>query len=111
MAAALRRHVPMAQGRVLLPSGAMQGAKVGILDFDAHYGDGTDHILRLVPELGIKHHTFGRHYPCGKRANGWKTWLLKALADLSRERSKVQTELDTAEAAWVQAEEALVEAS
>lgn len=64
--------------------GAMQGAKVGILDFDAHYGDGTDHILRLVPELGIKHHTFGRHYPCGKRADGWKTWLLKTLADLSR---------------------------
>lgn len=62
--------------------GAMQGAKVGILDFDAHYGDGTDHILRCVPKLGIKHHTFGRHYPCGKRATDWKSWLFRAIDDL-----------------------------
>jgi ATP-binding cassette subfamily F protein 3 len=33
----------------------------------------------------------------------------KALADLSRERAKVQSELDAAEAAWMQAEEALAD--
>lgn len=62
--------------------GAMQGAKVGILDCDAHYGDGTDNILGTVKNLGIKHHTFGKHYPCGTRAKGWKNWLLRAIDDL-----------------------------
>ncbi len=34
----------------------------------------------------------------------------KALADLSRERAKVQSDLDAAEAAWMEAEEALADA-
>lgn len=61
---------------------AMQGLKVGILDCDAHYGDGTDDILLHYADLGIKHHTFGQHFPCGKRAKGWKPWLLMAMSDL-----------------------------
>jgi acetoin utilization deacetylase AcuC-like enzyme len=62
---------------------AKSGAKVGILDCDAHYGDGTADILRLHKKLGIKHHTFGEHFPCGKEAKGWEMWLLKAINDLS----------------------------
>ncbi len=62
---------------------AKQGAKVGILDCDAHYGDGTDDILRRVPSLNIKHHTFGKHFPPGARApSDWKAWLLSAMFDL-----------------------------
>lgn len=59
-----------------------QGAKVGILDFDAHYGDGTDHILRRITGHGIIHHTFGKEYRCGRPAHGWLAWLWDAIADL-----------------------------
>ena len=61
---------------------AMQGVKVGILDCDAHYGDGTDDILGSVPQLGIKHHTFGLHFPPHQRAKQWKPWLMDAVSDL-----------------------------
>ena len=61
---------------------SVQGAKVGILDFDAHYGDGTDNILRKTPGHGIIHHTFGRHFPCGQKAAGWMGWLWDAIDEL-----------------------------
>lgn len=60
-----------------------QGAKVGILDFDAHYGDGTAHILRHIKGHGIKHHSFGKHFPCHEPAQGWFSWMLEAIEDLS----------------------------
>jgi acetoin utilization deacetylase AcuC-like enzyme len=62
-----------------------QGAKVGILDCDAHYGDGTDNILRRVQGHGIRHHTFGRHFPCGQVAadRDWSDWLHSAVDDLA----------------------------
>lgn len=61
---------------------AQQGAKVGILDMDAHYGDGTDNILARHRNLGIRHHTFGQAFPPGKRAAGWSTWMDAALDNL-----------------------------
>lgn len=60
----------------------MQGYRVGILDFDAHYGDGTDNILSKNPGHGIKHHTFGAHFPTGNKAIGWTGWLQDAIEDL-----------------------------
>lgn len=60
----------------------MQGYRVGILDFDAHYGDGTDNILSQNPSHGILHHTFGLHFPPGKKNHGWTSWLEDAIEDL-----------------------------
>ena len=44
---------------------AHPGAKVGILDCDFHYGDGTADILRRKPELAkhVVHHTSGKTLP------------------------------------------------
>lgn len=38
--------------------------KVGIIDCDVHYGDGTDHILKRKPELAdrVVHRTSGKHF-------------------------------------------------
>lgn len=33
--------------------------RIGILDLDEHYGNGTDDILRKVGETGVEHYTFG----------------------------------------------------
>ena len=43
------------------------GAKLGILDCDFHYGDGTADILRRKPELAehVVHHTSGQHFDDG----------------------------------------------
>lgn len=47
--------------RVLLESGAV--GKVGILDFDQHYGDGTtDCILKFGLDRQVRHFSAGRHY-------------------------------------------------
>jgi acetoin utilization deacetylase AcuC-like enzyme len=36
--------------------------KIGILDIDMHYGDGTDDIIRRLDVRDIHHWTFGAHY-------------------------------------------------
>ena len=36
--------------------------RVGILDFDQHYGDGTDHIIDRLRIDWIKHYSAGEHY-------------------------------------------------
>lgn len=61
------------------------GKKVGILDCDAHYGDGTQDIIE---ELGfdpayIKHHTMGELHPPGARAPYFMDWLDAAISDLA----------------------------
>ena len=43
--------------RARLPS-----ASVGILDFDMHYGDGTDDIIRRLKLDWIVHYSAGRHF-------------------------------------------------
>lgn len=42
--------------------------RVGILDCDAHYGDGTDQIIKHLKLDYIKHWTFGEHYHNPKNA-------------------------------------------
>jgi acetoin utilization deacetylase AcuC-like enzyme len=46
--------------RVMLNEGLAQ--KVGIVDFDMHYGDGTD---QIISELDLKNHI--EHYSAGKK--------------------------------------------
>lgn len=60
-----------------------QGIKVGILDGDAHYGNGTDDILHRFG-LGIKHHTWGKDFPCGEVVSDSKAWrwYTRAVDDL-----------------------------
>lgn len=50
----------MVTARVLLAERAVQ--RVGILDYDYHYGDGTVDILRTLGSDGIVHYTAGAEY-------------------------------------------------
>jgi acetoin utilization deacetylase AcuC-like enzyme len=51
----------MVTAKALLHSGLVE--RVGILDFDQHYGNGTDDIIRtLNAGAWIKHYTAGAHY-------------------------------------------------
>ncbi len=47
---------------------AGEASHVGILDFDQHYGDGTDQIIERLNIDWIVHHTEGRDYRCGEDA-------------------------------------------
>jgi acetoin utilization deacetylase AcuC-like enzyme len=55
--------------------------RVGILDCDAHYGNGTDHIIGQLGIDWIRHHTLGKHFYNEESAAGGKfeTWLQKAI--------------------------------
>ncbi len=59
---------------------------VGILDCDAHYGDGTHEILSHFRPQGIKHHTFGKYFhdrdDVGPDTEHFYGWLDRAIADL-----------------------------
>ncbi len=59
-----------------------EGAKVGILDCDAHYGNGTQNILDEFGPDGIVHRTMGKHFKCGQHADGFIPWLLDAVDDM-----------------------------
>lgn len=55
--------------------------RVGILDFDMHYGDGTDEIIKLFQaESWIEHYTAGREYESARQAEDF----------LSRIRERVE---------------------
>lgn len=61
------------------------GAKVGILDCDFHYGNGTDDILKHKPELAahVVHHTAGQYFcPEGDRLEFF-AWLHESIEDLN----------------------------
>lgn len=63
---------------------AKEGAKVGILDSDAHYGNGTDDILFRHNKLGIKHWTWGKDHRCGRPVSDTEVfnWHSRACEDL-----------------------------
>ncbi len=58
------------------------GETVGILDCDAHYGDGTQDIINQLNKRHIKHHTMGSRFACGSKAPQFMPWLFAALDDL-----------------------------
>lgn len=63
------------------------GSKVGILDCDFHYGNGTDDILKRLPELGkqVVHHTAGRYFCPEGQAIEFFHWLGEAIDDLNQQ--------------------------
>ena len=56
--------------------------RVGIIDCDAHYGNGTDDIISQRRINWIKHHTFGKHfyYAEDAQAGRFEAWLEKAIS-------------------------------
>lgn len=52
--------------------------RVGILDFDQHYGDGTDDIIRSLHIDWIVHYSAGRHYRTADKAGSF----LRKIPDL-----------------------------
>lgn len=45
-----------------------EARRIGILDFDEHYGDGTDHIIDRLHVDWIDHFSAGRHYGAASEA-------------------------------------------
>lgn len=64
---------------------AHPGARVGILDCDFHYGDGTADILKRKPELAsqIIHHTSGRFFHEGDEPLEFFAWLHGAIEQIN----------------------------
>ena len=60
------------------------GLRVGILDIDRHYGNGTDDIIGKKKLDYVKHHTFGQHFRTTRDCAGGKFegWLADAISDL-----------------------------
>ena len=59
----------MVTARVLLLEGAAR--RIGILDYDYHYGDGTAAILRRVGDEGVVHVTAGAEYEEASQAEAF----------------------------------------
>lgn len=59
---------------------------VGILDCDAHYGNGTQDIIEHLDLKWVKHFTAGRHFvdaqDAGKSGGAYLRWLDKAVTEL-----------------------------
>ncbi len=49
--------------------------KIGIVDIDAHYGNGTVDIIQVNNIKNIEHYTFGEHAPTLKQQNLFDRWL------------------------------------
>jgi acetoin utilization deacetylase AcuC-like enzyme len=61
------------------------GLRVGILDLDMHYGNGTDEILRKVGQLNATHYTAGAYYTDPLHAYSFfSVWLPEVLTALSK---------------------------
>ena len=57
--------------------------KVGILDLDMHYGNGTDNIIRRLKIDWIRHFTGGAYFTEPEQAKEFFAFLPKALATMS----------------------------
>lgn len=55
--------------------------RVGILDFDQHYGDGTDQIVRRLRLRHVVHYSAGRHYRSPRQAEGFLEAIPGILAE------------------------------
>ena len=60
--------------------------RVGILDFDQHYGDGTDDIIRTLHIDWIVHYSAGRHYRTSDKARSF----LRQIPDLVGRMAKCE---------------------
>lgn len=60
------------------------GLRIGILDYDYHYGDGSDDILAVLKPPGIVHITAGEHWTRPEQANAFLAEIprhLEAMAE------------------------------
>jgi acetoin utilization deacetylase AcuC-like enzyme len=57
--------------------------RVAILDCDAHYGNGTDHIINALGVDWVRHHTLGKHFynEEGAADGKFEAWLQEAIED------------------------------
>jgi hypothetical protein len=64
---------------------ATLGAKVGILDCDFHYGDGTDDILKRKPALAsqVIHRTSGKYFHDGNDPLELFPWLHHSIEEIN----------------------------
>jgi Histone deacetylase domain len=64
---------------------AHPGAKVGILDCDLHYGDGTDDILKRKPALAsqVIHRTSGKYFHDGNDPLELFPWLHHSIEEIN----------------------------
>jgi len=65
--------------------------KVGILDCDFHFGDGTQDIIKNNPALTqcVVHHTSGQFFHDRGDADEFFMWLEESIADLNRQQCDV----------------------
>ena len=59
-----------------------RGATVGILDGDAHYGDGTQQIIDKLGLDIIAHRTVGADFPVGQPVSGYIDWWHDAVEEM-----------------------------
>lgn len=57
--------------------------RVGILDFDQHYGDGTDNIIDTLGIDFVTHYTAGAHYHCESQASEFLRQVPELVASMS----------------------------
>ena len=69
----------MVTSLALLEQGAVR--RIGILDCDVHYGNGTDDIVKRLGVQGIRHHTMGGHFHRRDEASTFEQWLDRAIED------------------------------
>jgi acetoin utilization deacetylase AcuC-like enzyme len=73
----------MITAMALLNSGEVNN--IGIIDCDAHYGNGTDDIIRRLKVKGVHHHTMGKFFhdrlDAGPKGQRFLDWLSKAIDD------------------------------
>jgi acetoin utilization deacetylase AcuC-like enzyme len=64
---------------------ANPGAVVGILDCDAHFGDGTEDILKRMPELAcqVLHRCSASHFSKGMHPIRFFGWLRRTIAEFN----------------------------
>lgn len=73
----------MVTALALLESGEVKS--IGIIDCDAHYGNGTDDILHYLRVTDVRHHTMGKHFhhasDVGHQGKHFLDWLDRAIED------------------------------
>lgn len=59
------------------------GSRIGILDIDQHYGNGTDNILQRLQAVDVKHYTVGQYHYRARQAEAWLSQLPQIVRTLA----------------------------
>ncbi len=63
---------------------AGDATRIGILDLDMHYGDGTEELIKKHGLKGITHYTAGRDFRRASQAKNFFKWLPTILAAMAK---------------------------